>query len=118
MIVTDFKIYKKDNNLDNRDNLNELPAEKAVYAIYSRVNGKPENCRFVGATDNLQDAVKSHFSISEKDDCLKEFMQSIKIKTLNYKLMKDASEDELSSLQKEWEDQYQPECTAELNRVY
>ena len=116
--VIDFRIYKEDNNLDKKDNLNEIPAKNAVYAILGRINGKPSNCRYVGITNNLQEAIKTHFSLNEKDECLREFMQSIKIKTLNYQLMEDFTEEELNNALKEWEKEYKPECNEELNKVY
>ncbi|MFT7032452.1 MAG: hypothetical protein ACJA2S_000952 [Cyclobacteriaceae bacterium] len=117
-VVKDFRIFKEDNNLDKQDNLNELPKENAIYTICSRINGEPANCRFVGLTDDLQNSIKIHFSGEEQDGCLREFMQSIKIKTINYMLLHDLSGEERDLLLEQWRNEYKPECNDELNKVY
>ena len=107
-------IYKKDNNLDELDNLDELPQLPAVYAICGRINGKASNCRHVGITENLQKAIKLHFSNDEADECLKTFMQSIKIKALIYELLNEPDESYLH----DWKEEFKPDCNEELNKVH
>jgi hypothetical protein len=114
----DHVILKASNNLDGKDNLDQLPQEPAVYGIFGRINGTPTNCRFVGQCDNLQKEIKKHFSDEEADSCLKTFMQSIKIKTINYQLMQASSEADRLNEMKKWKSEYDPKCNEELNKVY
>ncbi|QJB32847.1 hypothetical protein HF329_16595 [Chitinophaga oryzae] len=116
--MSDFRIYKADNNLDEKDNLDELPEEAAVYAISGRKNGTPANCRLVNYADNLREAIKRHFSTAEPQPCLRQFMQSIKIKTVDYLLMPGASEEEVAAVLSEWKTFYKPECNEQLNQVF
>lgn len=116
--VTDFRIFKKDNNIDGLDNLDELPTSEAVYAICGRINGAPANCRYVGHTNNLQLAIKKHFSSEEPYACLKQFMQSIKIKTINFELMEGSTESERIERKELWEDEMKPACNETLNEVF
>ena len=103
-------IYERNNNLDKRDNLDELPGEKAVYAIYSRINGRAANCIYVGETNNLQSAIMSHFQPSELNTGLKDFMQSIKLKALVYTLMPDSTKEERMRIVSEWKKEKQPKA--------
>jgi len=116
--VSDFVLYKKENNLDQVDNLHELPELPAVYAISGRINGVPANCRYIGITQNLCESIKKHFSDSETHVCLRQFMQSIKIKTLNYEVTLDFSSEELTKKKEEWEKRFKPECNDKLNEVF
>lgn len=116
--VRQLVLQHKDFNLDKKDNLDDLPALPAVYAICGRVNGQPVNARFVGATDDLLAAVKSHFGETEGNDMLRNYMRSIKIKMLLYKAMPYSTEEEREVVRQEWENRMQPKCTDELNQVY
>ena len=116
--VKDFVLYKKNNNLDQEDNLDDLPEAPAVYAISGRINGAPANCRHVGVTHNLRESVKIHFSDAEPDACLKQFMQSIKIKTLNYELLDEHEPQVLDSKKAAWSERFKPECNEALNEVF
>lgn len=111
-------LLKKDNNLDQLDNLNEIPAMPAVYAICGRVNNAPANPRMVGAAMNLQQAVTAHFSEAETDDCLGAFMRSIKIKELVYEILPDATPELLAQKKEAWTAKLNPACNEELNKVY
>lgn len=116
--IIDFRLFKQDNNIDGKDNLDEVPASPAVYAIFGRINGEPANCRYVGESENLRNSIKKHFSDSEENDCLKEFMQSIKIKTMNFELLEAVSDSERVEKKNLWEDEFKPNCTKELNEVF
>jgi hypothetical protein len=116
--VRQLVLQHKDYNLDKKDNLDDLPALPAVYAICGRVNGQPVNARFVGATEDLLSAVKSHFGETEGNDMLRNYMRSIKIKMLLYKAMPYSTEEEREAARQEWENRMQPKCTDELNQVY
>lgn len=118
--VANLVIFQQDNNLDRKDNLDELPAEAAIYAVCGRVNGKPANARYVGETDNLREAIKKHFSASEPQPspCFREFMQSIKIKELVYQLMPGAGKGDRLLRKELWEEQYRPNCNEELNEIH
>jgi hypothetical protein len=104
---SEMVIYERNNNLDRRDNLDEIPAEKAVYAIYSRINGRPANCIFISETNNLQSAVRGHFVPAEVNADLRDFMQSIKIKTLVYTLMPESSKEERMKIVNDWKKEMQ-----------
>jgi len=118
--VKNVVLYQKDNNLDKRDNLDELPTTPSVYAICGRVNGQPANPRYVGESDNLQETIKKHFLESEKDldDCVKEFVLSIKTKSLIYQEMPGSSSKERNDAKEAWETKYKPECNEALNKVH
>jgi len=111
-------IHHHEYNLDKKDNLDSLPAEPAVYAICGRVNGQPVNARYVGTTTNLAAAVKAHYLDTETNEGLLQFMRSIKTKTLVYKVLAAATEQERENAGTEWENKFNPTCTDELNRVY
>ena len=115
-------IYEKGNNLDGKDNLNELPAKSAIYMICGRVNGQPANPRFVGESENLQEAIRCHFDekvpAEKGNECFKEFMTSIKIKTLVYVTVPGLSAEERLKRKEEWEEKYKPKCNEELNEIH
>lgn len=113
-------INQKDNNLDKLDNLNELPEAAAVYLICGRVNGKPANPRYVGQTENLRKEIKDHFDlkVDVTNECVKTFVQSIKIKELVYQLLPEASEEERTEMKTDWEQRFQPDCNEVLNEVH
>jgi hypothetical protein len=111
-------IFHRDNNLDKKDNLNDLPAVAAVYAICGRVNGEPVNCRYVAECDNLSTAVRRLFEQQNEDDEFHRFMLSIKTKELVYKTMPGSSAEERMSALEEWRMVLRPECTAEMNEVF
>lgn len=116
-------LFQRENNLDGKDNLDELPELAAVYAVCGRANGKPANPRYIGETDNLRAAIKEHFNrteadLNEREACFKEFMLSIKIKELVFQLMPEATKEERIKLQNEWTEKYKPDCNKELNQTY
>ncbi len=115
--VKQMVLHQKDNNLDRLDNLDELPAEAAVYAICGRVNGKPANARFVGVSANLQASVKEHFKgLPEGKECFKQFMQSIKTKVIVYELLSGAEDPEQK--RNEWQRNFKPDCNEVLNEIH
>ena len=116
--IRNVVLYQSANNLAGKDNLSDLPEGPAVYAICGRVNGKPSNARYVGATENLQQAIHAHFSATAPDSCLKFFMLSIKIKELVYLPLSAANATELEALKVEWEKRFKPECNEKLNKIY
>jgi hypothetical protein len=116
--VVNRVLFQQDNNLDQRDNLHELPETAAVYAICGRVNNQAANCRYVGETENLRQAVRAHFSPLEPYESLRNFMQSIKIKELVYQPMPASTREEREQKKQEWESRYRPAFTDERNRIY
>jgi hypothetical protein len=121
-LVQSLVIYQKDNNLDQKDNLDLLPAEPAVYAVCGRINNQAANPRYVGETDNLQEAIKSHFDpkrpAPEGNECFKAFMLSIKIKALIYELLPDSSGEERANKREEWVKKHKPTCNEALNEIH
>ncbi len=120
--IKDQVLFHQENNIDGKDNLNNLPESAAVYAICGRVNGKPANARYVGITNNLQDTLKQLFDkevpAPEGNDCFKTFMLSIKIKTILYLSTDGLTEDEQIEQKKIWNNKYKPECTEALNEIH
>lgn len=116
--MTEVLLFKKDNNLDGKDNLDSLPPGKAIYGLFGRINGRPANCRFIGTTENLREAVKHHFSDRETKVCLRTFMQSIKIKFLVYQPLTNEKPADIEGIQMDWEQKFKPDCNDELNRIH
>lgn len=118
--LTSLVLYQKDNNLDKRDNLDELPETAAVYAVCGRVNGEPANPRYVGVVDNLRDAIKGHFdkSRNDVDQCFKDFVLSIKTKTLIYQELDGSNLLEREKIRDEWDKKFKPQCNEVLNKVH
>jgi excinuclease UvrABC nuclease subunit len=94
----------------DENNLDDLPVRKSVYAIFASIDNKPVNCRYVGETDNLKERTNYHFSKSEQNECLKEFMQSNKMKILIYELLPNSDKEERLKKEKEWIRKYNPQC--------
>jgi hypothetical protein len=90
------EIWHKNYNLDKKDTLNELPAGSAVFGVFGIVNEEPVNCRYVSATDNLQEAVRQLFETP--DNGLKKFMQGPWIKMLQYELIESVSAQQTASV--------------------
>lgn len=113
-------LYQRDNNLDKKDNLETLPATPAVFAVCGRVNGEPVNPRFVGETDNLQQAVRKLFDPTEKfsSECFRDFMLSIKTKQLVYELLPDTRQEERINIKNTWQEKFKPECNEQLNEIH
>ena len=107
-----------DYNLDKSDSLVDIPESPGVFAVSGRVNGEPANCRLVRAADNIQQAVRSLYENSEQDECIRNYMQSIKTKLLVYQVMPEADQAEMDKHVAEWKAQYDPQCNEELNKVY
>ncbi len=93
-------------------NLDDLPQRKSVYAIFAQSEKtlEPINCRYVGETDNLEERTKAHFSTTEQNDCLKEFMQSTKTKLMIYELLPNSDKQERLKKEEEWINLYKPKC--------
>ena len=113
-----MQLFSKETNLDGLDNLATIPASPAVYAICGRVNGKPANPRFVGATMNLREAVIAHFGDDEKDSCLQAFLHSIKLKDLVFEIISEPSPAVLEAKAGQWKETLKPVCNEIINKVY
>lgn len=111
-------IYRKEFNLDKKDNLEEIPNDPAVYTVCGRVNGNAVNPRCVSTATNLQEAIKQLYAEANSNDSLLKFMQSIKVKMLVYQVMPGSTENERQQIKQQWENELQPQCTDELNQVY
>ncbi len=96
----------------NKNNLDALPQKKVVYAIYAKDtnDGKPINCRYVGETDNLKERTNKHFSDSEENECLKQFMRSNLTKILVFELLPNSDKDERLKKEAEWINKLKLKC--------
>ncbi|MEK7441478.1 MAG: hypothetical protein AABZ78_11820 [Chloroflexota bacterium] len=94
----------------SRNTLSELPNKQAVYGVFAqhKTSRKPVHCRYVGETENLSVRAATHFSSTEPDDRLKEFMQSSKTKLMVYELMPDSTEEERQGKLAEWVTKHHP----------
>lgn len=82
----------------------DLPEKPAIYAIFSA-----SKCRYIGATDNLKQAVTEHFRADEPNVGLRYFMQSEKPKILQFELLeKGMNPSRLTMLQNRWIELYKP----------
>ncbi len=106
--VAQTEVYHKDYNLDKKHNLDSLPKEKAVFGFFGIIHEKPVNCRFIGETENLQQAIQERFELNDPDDGMKKFMQGPWIKMLVYKTMPDSSADDRKKVVEEWTKQHNP----------
>ena len=94
----------------SRNTLNKLPNKQAVYGVFAQHKNsrQPVHCRYVGETENLSVRAATHFSLTEPDDCLKEFMQSSKTKLIVYELMPGSTEEERRKKLAEWVTKHHP----------
>jgi hypothetical protein len=100
-------VYHGSFNLTGKDNLEELPAEKAVFGVFGMVGGEGVNCRYVGETENLRQAVRTLFE-DAGDSGLKKFMQGGWIQMVQYELMADATQAAMERVAGSWTLLYKP----------
>ena len=67
-----MEVYHKEYNIDDKDNINELPEEPAVFGIFSIIHEVPVHCRYVGSTDNLRKSVREVFENPDSEGLKKE----------------------------------------------
>jgi hypothetical protein len=110
--LSQLEIWHKDYNLTQKHNLNELPAERAVFGIFGIVNNEPLNCRYIAEAENLQESVTRLF---ENPDGLgmKKFMQGPWIQMLQFELMPGSSKEERLGVADEWAKKFQPKIDEE-----
>ena len=101
------EIWHKEYNLEKKENLNEIPDQKAVFGVFGIVNEEPINCRYIGETENLQEAVKELFE-NPQSKGMKEFMQGPWIQMLVYETMPESTEQERQKLCTNWIQEYKP----------
>ncbi len=94
----------------SRNTLSELPNKQAVYGVFAqdKTSRQPVHCRYVGETENLSVRAATHFSPTEPNDRLKEFMQSGKTKLIVYELMPDSTEEERQEKLAQWVTKHHP----------
>lgn len=105
--ISTIEIWHRDYNLQKKDNLSELPSEKAVFGIFGIVNDQPINCRFIGEAENLREAVSFIFENTDNVG-LKKFMQGAWIQMLKYKILPNSSKFERDQLVEMWQKEYNP----------
>ena len=106
------EVYHKDYNLEKKDNLEELPEEKAVFGIFAIVDEKPINCRYISETENLQQEIKNIFE-NPQSEAMKAFMQGPWIKMVQYELTNGASAEERQKTVSEWTQEHDPKINEE-----
>ncbi len=103
--VVQLNVYHKDYNLDKKDNLDTVPAEAVVFGIFAIIHEKPVNCRYVGETTNLRQAIRDLFEKPEGEG-MKKFMQGPWYKLVLYEPM-PAEEDRKKAVE-EWTKKHIP----------
>lgn len=111
-VCSTLEIWHKDYNLEKKDNLSEVPTEKAVFAIFGIVGEAPVNCRYVNETENLREAVKLLFENPENQG-LKKFMQGSWIQMLQYELLPNSTKNERKKIAAVWTEEHQPKIDDE-----
>lgn len=107
-----MEVFHKDYNLDKKDNLGELPSEKAVFGIFAIVNEEPINCRYIGEAENLQETVRDLF-INPPSEGMKKFMQGPWIQMLVYELIEGSTKEDRQKITEEWNKKYDPKIDDE-----
>jgi hypothetical protein len=102
-----LQIWHKDYNLDHRDNIPEIPAQKAVFGIFAIIGEEQANCRFIGQAEDLSQCIKALFE-GPDDKGLKSFMQGSWVKSLEYQVFEMSSPDQRSAVVDEWARKYRP----------
>jgi hypothetical protein len=110
--VVKLEVWHKEYNIDDKDNLDEIPEEPSVFGIFAIIHEVPVHPRYVASTDNLRKAVKDVFE-NPGSEGLKKFMQSPWIQMLCYELMPGSSEEERKQKEEEWTRRYDPKVTDE-----
>ncbi len=99
-------------NLQGRDNLHALPEEKAVFGVFAVVDGKPLNCRYVAAADNLRKGVAELFE-HPPGEGMKKFIQGPWVPMLVYELLPGTSLDERQQTARAWCSEYHPDVAGD-----
>lgn len=105
--VVKMEVWHKEYNIDDKDNISEIPAKPGVYGLFGIIHEVPVHCRWVEASDNIQKAVKKAFENPEGEG-MKNFMQSPWIQMLCYDVMEDSTEEERALKAEEWTKEYEP----------
>ncbi len=107
-----LEVFHKAYNLDKKDNLTELPTEKAIFGIFAIVNEEPINCRYIGETENLQQSIRDLFE-NPQSEGMKKFMQGPWIQMLVYELLPDSGSEDRKKLVEEWTQKHEPKIDEE-----
>ncbi len=107
-----IEVWHKDFNLDKKDNLNELPTDKAVFGIFGIVNEEPINCRYIAEAENLRETVKDLFE-NPQSEGMKKYMQGPWIQMLVYELMPGSTKEDREKAVEEWIQKHDPKIDEE-----
>lgn len=104
-----LEVWHRDHNLDQKDNIQEIPAEAAVFGLFGIVDEEPVNCRYVGETTNLRESVREQFA-SPPTTGLRTFLHGPWIKILVCQLMPGSNERSRRQIRDSWLREYSPSC--------
>lgn len=109
--ILEKTLFHKDYNLDEKDNISLVPTEPAVFGLCAIIHEKPTHCRYIGETENLQQAIRDLFEKPEDvSEGFKKFMHGPWIKRMVYGLMPDSSPENRQKETEEWREKYNPKC--------
>jgi hypothetical protein len=104
-------LFHTDYNLDKKDNIFLIPKEPAVFGLFAIIHEKPVHCRYIGETDNLQQAIRNLFENPlEVSEGFEKYMHGTWIKRMVYGLMPGSSPEERQKEVEEWIEKYKPKC--------
>ena len=106
-----MEIYHQNYNLDQKDNLDQIPEEAGIFGVFSLVRDTPSNCRIVKSSENLRQSVRLLFENAE-DTGVRKFMQGPWIKYLKYQSL-DSENEQIDELFNQWTEQFEPKVDEE-----
>ena len=102
-----LELFHKHFNLGKKDNLDEVPRQKAIFGIFSVVMEQPANCRYIAATKDLRETIRLLFE-DPQEEGMRKFMQGPWMKILQYAFLPDPSEEESQIALEHWSRTYKP----------
>lgn len=112
MNIIKHEAWHRDYNLIQRHNLDTVPEEPAVFALFGIVDDEPVNCRYVASSQNIRATITQLFENPHAAG-IKMFMQGPWIKMLQYQTFPTAPAEEMQRIADEWIQQYQPSIDEE-----
>jgi hypothetical protein len=109
--ILEKTLFHKDYNLDKKDNIAQIPTEPAVFGLFAIIHEKPLHCRYIGETENLQQAIRDLFEkAGDVSEGFEKFMHGPWIQRMVYEIMPGSSPEDRQKTVEEWTKKYNPKC--------
>jgi len=105
--VVKLEIFHREFNIDNKDNLSEIPDKPAVFGVFAVINDTPVHPRYIGSCENLQKKVRELYE-SPNSEGLRKFMQEEWIQMLCYEIVDNLTSEQLLEKERKWISFYKP----------